>query len=57
MNNAPLQQDERRTSRNIRAFVVATEEEEVLGIFDLVAEQEEDGLETLLAPVDIVAQE
>lgn len=39
------------------ALVVAAQEEEVLGVFDLVGEQEADGLQRLLAPVHIVAQE
>jgi hypothetical protein len=36
------------------ALVVATEDEEVLGVLDLVREQEAYGLEGLLAAVDIV---
>jgi hypothetical protein len=39
------------------AFVVATEDEEVLGILDLICEQKADGLEGLLATVDVVAKE
>lgn len=38
-------------------LVVATENEKVLGILDLVGEQEADDLKGLLAAVDIVAQE
>lgn len=34
--------------------MVATENEEVLGILDLVGEEEADGLERLLATVDVV---
>jgi hypothetical protein len=37
------------------ALVVATEDEEVLGVLDLVCQQEADGLERLLATVDVVA--
>lgn len=40
-----------------RAFVVTTENEEVFGIFDLVRKQQADGLEGLLATVDIVSKE
>lgn len=36
--------------------MVASEEEEVLGEFDLVAQQQADGLDGLLSPVHIVAQ-
>mmetsp|Transcript_9142 Transcript_9142/g.19171 ORF Transcript_9142/g.19171 Transcript_9142/m.19171 type:complete len:375 (+) Transcript_9142:761-1885(+) len=39
------------------ALVVAPEDEEVLGVFDLVGQEEADGLEGLLAAVDVVAQE
>lgn len=39
------------------AFVVAAENEEVLGVFDLVRKQQADGLEGLLATVDIVTKE
>ena len=39
------------------AFVVAAEDEEVFGIFDLVRKQQADGLERLLATVDIVSKE
>jgi hypothetical protein len=37
--------------------VVASEDEEVLRVFDLVGEEEADGLERLLASVDVVAEE
>ena len=37
--------------------MVAPEEEEVLWVLDLVGEQEADGLERLLPPVHVVAQE
>ena len=36
--------------------MVATEKEEVLGILDLVGEEETDGLQALLASVDVVAE-
>jgi phage tail sheath gpL-like len=37
--------------------VVASEDEEVFGVFDLVREQQADGLERLLSSVDIVSKE
>jgi hypothetical protein len=37
--------------------VVATEDEEVLGVLDLVCEEQADGLEGLLATVYVVAKE
>ena len=37
-------------------LMVTPEEEEVLGILDLVAKEEHDGFDGLLAPVDIVTQ-
>jgi hypothetical protein len=40
-----------------RALVVAAEDEEVLGVLDLVCEKQADGLERLLASVDVVAKE
>ena len=40
-----------------RALVVATENEEVLGVLDLVCEEQADGLKGLLATVDVVAKE
>ena len=40
-----------------RTFVVSSEEEEVVWEFDLVGEEKADGLDTLLASVDIVAEE
>ena len=39
------------------ALVVAAQQEEVLGVLDLVREQEADRLERLLPAVDVVAQE
>lgn len=39
------------------AFVVTAENEEVFGVFDLVRKQQADGLERLLATVDIVTKE
>jgi hypothetical protein len=39
------------------AFVVATENEEVLGVLDLVCEEQADGFQRLLAAVDIVTEE
>lgn len=40
-----------------RALVVAAEDEEVLGILDLVRQQQADGLERLLSSVHVIAQE
>lgn len=37
--------------------MVAPQDEEVLGVLDLVREEEADGLEGLLASIDVVAQE
>lgn len=37
--------------------MVAPEQEEVLGVFDLVGQQQHDGLDRLLAAVHIIAQE
>jgi hypothetical protein len=37
--------------------VVAAQQEEVLGVLDLVAEEQQDRLEALLAAVDVVAEE
>jgi hypothetical protein len=40
-----------------RALVVATQDEEVLRVLDLVCQEQADSLEGLLAAVDVVAQE
>ena len=40
-----------------RALVVTTEDEEVLGVLDLIREEETDGLERLLSTVDVVTKE
>lgn len=37
-------------------LMVAPQQEEVLGVLDLVSEQQADGLQRLLAPVHIVSQ-
>ena len=37
--------------------MVSAEDEEVLGVLDLVAEEEEDDLQTLLSSVHVVAEE
>ena len=42
---------------NVGAFVVAAEQEEVLGVLELVAHQKQDGLERLLSTINIVAKE
>jgi hypothetical protein len=39
------------------ALVVATKNEEVLRVLDLVGQQQADGLERLLASVDVVSKE
>jgi hypothetical protein len=39
------------------AFVVAAQDEEIFGVFDLVCQEQADGLERLLASVDIVSKE
>lgn len=46
-----------RTSCYISALMVASQEEEVFGVLDLVAQEEKDGFEALLAPVDVVPEE
>mmetsp|Transcript_23177 Transcript_23177/g.37615 ORF Transcript_23177/g.37615 Transcript_23177/m.37615 type:complete len:263 (+) Transcript_23177:584-1372(+) len=40
-----------------RALVITAQHEEILGVFNLVSEEEADGLQTLLATIDVVAQE
>lgn len=40
-----------------RAFVVPSEDEKVFWVLDLVGEQETDGLEGLLAAIDVIAEE
>ena len=44
-------------SVDTRAFVVPAEDEEVLGILDLVCEKEADRLETLFPAIHVVAEE
>lgn len=39
------------------AFVIAAQNEEVLGVLDLVGKEQTDRLERLLATIDVVAQE
>ncbi len=39
-----------------RALVIAAENKEVLGILDLVCEEQADGFETLLAAVHVIAE-
>jgi hypothetical protein len=39
------------------AFVVPTQDEEVLWVLDLVCQQQADGLERLLATIDVVTEE
>lgn len=39
------------------ALVVAAQDEEVLGVFDLIGQEQADGLQRLLTSVDIVTQE
>lgn len=38
-------------------LVVASQDEEVLGVFDLVCQEQANGLERLLASIDVVAKE
>lgn len=45
------------TPRNIRALMVPPQQEEVLRVLDLVAQQQQDRLEGLLPPVDVVPEE
>ena len=40
-----------------RAFVVAPQDEEVLGVLDLVGEEQADSLERLLATIYVIAKE
>ena len=40
-----------------RTFVIATQDEEIFGVFDLVGEEKADSLEGLFSSVDIVAEE
>jgi hypothetical protein len=40
-----------------RAFVVAAEDEEVFRVFDLVCEEQTDGLKRLFASVDVITKE
>lgn len=44
-------------ARNVRTLVVAAEEEKVLWVAQLVAKEEEEGLERLLAAVHVIAEE
>ena len=37
--------------------MVSSQQEEVLGVLDLVAQEQKDGLETLFATIDIVSEE
>lgn len=39
------------------ALVVSAQDEEVLGVFDLVRKQQADGLQALLASINVIAQE
>jgi len=47
----------KRTSRNVGTFVVSPQKEEVLRIFDFVAQQEKNGFQTLLSAINVVAKE
>lgn len=44
-------------SINTGALVIAAQQEEILGIFDLVGQEQTDRLQGLLAPVHVVAEE
>ena len=39
------------------AFVISSQKEEVLWVFNLVGKQEADRLQRLLAPIDVIAEE
>ena len=39
-----------------RALVVAAQQEEILGILDLIGEEKTDCFERLLAPIDVIAE-
>jgi hypothetical protein len=43
--------------RNICALMIASEEEEILRVFDLVAQQEKNCFQGILASIDVVAKE
>ena len=42
---------------DLAAFVIASEQKEVLLEFDLISEQKDDGLKTVFAAIDIVSKE
>lgn len=42
---------------NTSTLMVATEEEEVLGVLDLVRKKQTDGLQRLLAAVHVISEE
>jgi len=42
---------------DVRGFVVAAEQEKVLGVLDFVRQQKADGLERLFTAVDVIAEE
>lgn len=44
-------------SINGGTFMIASEEKEILGVFDLVGKHETDGFEALFAPINVVAEE
>ena len=46
-----------RTSSDVGAFVIPSKKEEVFGVFDLVAQEEENRLETLFPAIDVITQE
>ena len=43
-------------SVNTGTFMISSQEEKVFRVFDLVCEQEADGLQRLFAAIDVVAQ-
>ena len=43
--------------RNVCALMIASEEEEILRVFDLVAQQEKNCFQGILASIDVVAKE
>lgn len=44
-------------SSDVGTFMISTKEEKVFGEFDFVTEEKENGLQTLLASINIISQE
>lgn len=43
-------------SIDARTFVISTQEEEVLGVFDLISEEQADGLQALFSTIYVITQ-